>query len=583
MTAGVSASIRSWLEAVGTIAEAVNQAKPLSEILDLISAMTCRQMGYDFCAVLMAIDDPPRFSIQGAAGLSAEYIHRINDTQPILELDGDALEEAPASQAFRSMRPVVTQDIEAEPKYAPWADFGIEEGYRSMLSIPLAVDGVPLGVLTCYAVEKRAFPPTERALVEALAAQAATAIEAARMRDRGQETIAELKRLNATLAAQRDVMERTEALHRELMATALKSPGLRATVDTLSRALGQQVALRGREVPDIAAELDKELGPDERVEVEIVLDGTVVGRLSTNADALEDMAKPFARRALESGALVAGLQLQRERTAEEVHFRLSRDLLGDVLSASDAADEWPIHQRASKLGHDLTRPHTVIVVRADPQSGSGGSQLDPQTVQRRLRSLVEASLQWLTPRPLVAPIRDNVVVLCPMTTGHERTDVRQLAMLLQKRVRESLEPVTVSIAIGAACKQLEGYANAFNVATTALDIRHGTSSENIVSLAQLGAYQFLLQVRHPEQLVQFSAELLDPLRNSERAALLPTLRAYLDNRHSTADTAAALFVHVNTVSYRIRRIEELLDLDLRDPAVLVNLKFALMIDEVLVS
>jgi DNA-binding PucR family transcriptional regulator len=44
--------------------------------------------------------------------------------------------------------------------------------------------------------------------------------------------------------------------------------------------------------------------------------------------------------------------------------------------------------------------------------------------------------------------------------------------------------------------------------------------------------------------------------------LRETLALYLEHNHSVARTARDLFVHRNTVHYRLRRIEALCDLDL---------------------
>jgi DNA-binding PucR family transcriptional regulator len=53
------------------------------------------------------------------------------------------------------------------------------------------------------------------------------------------------------------------------------------------------------------------------------------------------------------------------------------------------------------------------------------------------------------------------------------------------------------------------------------------------------------------------------------------------NRCSVSVTAKALHVHPNTVAYRLRRVEELLDVDLGDPQAMLHLQLALMIEEIL--
>ncbi|MGH9003014.1 MAG: helix-turn-helix domain-containing protein, partial [Acidimicrobiia bacterium] len=63
--------------------------------------------------------------------------------------------------------------------------------------------------------------------------------------------------------------------------------------------------------------------------------------------------------------------------------------------------------------------------------------------------------------------------------------------------------------------------------------------------------------------------------------LVETLRAFLRCGFSAAATAEALIVHPNTISYRLRRIEELLGIDCHDPQTLLQVQFAFLIETVL--
>jgi DNA-binding PucR family transcriptional regulator len=62
---------------------------------------------------------------------------------------------------------------------------------------------------------------------------------------------------------------------------------------------------------------------------------------------------------------------------------------------------------------------------------------------------------------------------------------------------------------------------------------------------------------------------------SRKGALIETLRAYLGTRMSIAKSAAVLFVHPNTVVYRLRRIKEVCGRDPDDPEDLLVLALAL--------
>ena len=83
---------------------------------------------------------------------------------------------------------------------------------------------------------------------------------------------------------------------------------------------------------------------------------------------------------------------------------------------------------------------------------------------------------------------------------------------------------------------------------------------------------------HPEALSVLAAARLAPfdaLPESQRERLLDTLSSWLRHWGSRADIAAELFVHPQTVSYRIRRLRQLLGDDLDDPRTRFELQLAL--------
>src|SRR5262249_36432382 len=72
----------------------------------------------------------------------------------------------------------------------------------------------------------------------------------------------------------------------------------------------------------------------------------------------------------------------------------------------------------------------------------------------------------------------------------------------------------------------------------------------------------------PSALPILAARRLAPLahlRMSQRESLLTTLHSWLRHWGSRSDVSAELFIHPQTVSYRLKRLRELLGDDLGDP------------------
>jgi len=87
---------------------------------------------------------------------------------------------------------------------------------------------------------------------------------------------------------------------------------------------------------------------------------------------------------------------------------------------------------------------------------------------------------------------------------------------------------------------------------------------NVTHYRDLGLYKLLLLLRNEPEVKRFHAEILGPIaRYDERynTKLLDTAIAYVDNDGDLKRTARALFQHVNTIRYRLRKIKRILGME----------------------
>lgn len=97
----------------------------------------------------------------------------------------------------------------------------------------------------------------------------------------------------------------------------------------------------------------------------------------------------------------------------------------------------------------------------------------------------------------------------------------------------------------------------------------------------LVSHRMLLAAVPPDVSRAFRTRVLDPLLEYDarhRSDLLPTLRRFLECDGSWRQCALSLHVHVNTVRYRMRRVEELTGRDLRNPLDRMDLALAVSLD-----
>jgi sugar diacid utilization regulator/GAF domain-containing protein len=563
--------LRPWLEAIATIATALNRPVSLPEVLDLVAETASRLLGYDFCAVLLLDDQGRSLIITGAFGLSPSYVEQVNADHPVL-LDADDELQAPSSRAFLTGTSVQVVDTVGDATFLPWGGVAREQGYRSMISVPVVASGISVGTLNCYSRIPHEFGSDEQDLLQLLADQAGVAIETARLRDHEAATIAELLTANTTLAEQHQLLQRGEAVHEQLTQVALKGGGVGGVAHALAELLGSEVVVT--EEPS-GIELARVGGAEKPLVTEhagahsapVVLAHDTVARIWVSRPALG--LPEIDVRAIEHAATVCALELLRASTALEVEWRLSGEVVTDLLTGNPAGLVTAA-ERAGRLGHDLTTPHSVIVVGGGTASGVA-----------RVLSVARSLAATAQPRALVSAIADYVVLLWPT---RDQADALQQAGELLRQLRRIDGGGDVGVSVSPQCATMADYPAAYRRARGAATMA-GLRGRNdaVVSFESLGVHGLLLQLEQVSELRRFADRTLAPIRSHDAArgaVLEETLRAYVAHDLNTAATAAALFVHPNTVGLRIRKAEQLLGVSTSHVLALTELQVALNADAV---
>ena len=258
--------------------------------------------------------------------------------------------------------------------------------------------------------------------------------------------------------------------------------------------------------------------------------------------------------ALRYGTTVLALELSHERNLAEMELNLRRELVDDLLAGTDRVGAYA---RADALGHDLRRPHYVVVVQT-------AGRTDSALATAAGRAATALHLNYLQGR------HGGLVVL--LTDG--RPDPRALHHAISAR----LEHATSVMGIGTRCEVPDDLPRSFIEARRALNIQlRSANPEGAAAFDELGFYR-LIDAAHGGGTVEaFVREWLGTLldydegRNSE---LVLTLSDYLECGGSYDESAAALHIHRSTLRYRLARIAELTGHDLRKVDTRFNLHAA---------
>jgi PucR family transcriptional regulator, purine catabolism regulatory protein len=290
--------------------------------------------------------------------------------------------------------------------------------------------------------------------------------------------------------------------------------------------------------------------------------------------------------AIEQASTVAALRLVQARAVAEADRRFQATCLDELVTGH--LTEWAVlHERAVAFGWDLTVPRAVVVAEIDALGGRRFAELagtaDGARARQRLLvaargSLGRESLVWERSAGIAALIATD-----PLRPEHHLT----VAKGFRAAVASSAPGIVASIGIGRVYGDPFQLQASFTEAVRALTAgRRAGGGDHVYVYEHLGLSRLLLSCPQPE-LAAFHDEVLGRLLAYERlhpgCDLLRTLDVYLEcNRHGAA-AARALFVHYNTVRYRLERIEHLVGPFVDDGARCLTLGLALQAGRLLAN
>ncbi|MFI1101980.1 PucR family transcriptional regulator [Streptomyces melanogenes] len=289
---------------------------------------------------------------------------------------------------------------------------------------------------------------------------------------------------------------------------------------------------------------------------------------------------PAARLDLLQGVTqLIAVERDRRDAARTVRRRLAQEVL-ELVQTGAAPAEIAARLRVAApvllpgLG---SAPHwQVIVARVDwTQSAAVGTEVAAGPVAQALLEeiLVDPAVTGSesSDRIAVAHAGDEAIALVPLPALGEGTDAGLHADVLLAAVQAPLsaglaDDGRLTLGVSAAVHSAEGLRGALEEARHAR--RVAAARPGRVCAAghhELASHVLLLPFVPDDVRRAFTARLLDPLRDYDRrhrAELIPTLEAFLDCDGSWTRCATRLHLHVNTLRYRVGRIEQLTGRDL---------------------
>lgn len=272
--------------------------------------------------------------------------------------------------------------------------------------------------------------------------------------------------------------------------------------------------------------------------------------------------EPLDFHAIEHAATVAALILLRDQTTHQAEERAESRVISRLLTEDVRLDN-TLREEAARFRLRLEAPHAVVAV--DPGSN------ETATVEMAARSSARRGGS-----AAVVGERAGRVVLIVECGRAESVDDYCQRLLAEARFFEAPIHIGASpLHEGAATLQ-----RAYEEALEALALLPALGEGRLLAhFDDLGLLHWLHALPPATFAENAYARRLQRLAESDRARdadLLRTLEVFLECDGNGVRAAERLIVHRHTLKYRLRRIEEICEVDLSDPFCKLNLRTALL-------
>ena len=252
---------------------------------------------------------------------------------------------------------------------------------------------------------------------------------------------------------------------------------------------------------------------------------------------------------------------------EEKHDRATfvKNIVMDNILPGD------IYIRAKELHFVTDAPRVVFLVRqtnhADVATVDVLSDLFPDRSQDFVLSINET----------------DVAVVKQVSADATAAELEKLAQEMEKKLKDELFVKSV-IGFGTVAEHLRSLADSYKEAQTAIDVGKVFDTEkSIINYENLGIGRLIYQL--PTTLCDiFLSEVFkkNSIDSLDQETLF-TINKFFENNLNVSETSRKLFVHRNTLVYRLEKIKKLTGLDLREFDHAIVFKVALMVRKYLSS
>jgi len=244
---------------------------------------------------------------------------------------------------------------------------------------------------------------------------------------------------------------------------------------------------------------------------------------------------------------------------------LKKNSSGEILENMlfNANCDYPsLVQQAAYYEYDLTQAHCVCVIHAIPVDPVAEGEKTTAWNPGVFEGVVNDVLSLYFHRSMSLVRENNIILLLPELTYRYRDTVDNGIILQEviERCKQHMPAFDFVIGAGLRFSMMEKIVNSFKQAQLTLKFADFIQGKNkVYNYQDLGVFKLLFKLDE-ETLLEYYQETLgeiDEYDKTHGTDLIDTLQVYFRENGNSIRTAKKMFVHKNTLLYRLKKVEDI--------------------------
>ncbi len=257
---------------------------------------------------------------------------------------------------------------------------------------------------------------------------------------------------------------------------------------------------------------------------------------------------------------------------------LNNILFGDGLFEVD-----PI-EKAASFGYNLQGKCYISIIQINEIEEVIKSE-NIENIKFRFRKIVEETFRKNGLRILVID-KDNETIIINKAEKSLVIRLERAFKEIQDRIKKDISGLSVNIGVGNCYEELRMMKQSLKESELAIESsKCQGSNDTITKYNEIGIYGLLYGIDDRNILENYYSNVLGAILEIDKkvkdVSSIQILETYLNENCSITNTAEKLFMHRNTLKYRISKIETSLDCDLHNFDDCIKLRMALYVNKIM--